>query len=203
MADSWDDPRATHQPTVSGTTDPDWGDKVNAGLAFIADPPSIKVRKTGNQAITTAPSDVLSTGNYVKVSWDATSAPGWHNTDYGSFWTSGSVLTVPTASVGNNKGRYLLVCHLIWSNVSGAATDRIEVALCAGSDAGGLSLSDAYVQARGTSPGVRGNTEIVVTAECNLFHGSEIAVWVAHNVGATMNIEAGSSLSATWIGVAP
>jgi hypothetical protein len=200
MADSWIDPYTVANPGVGDTTDADWGDAVNASINFLANAPTIKVRKTGTQSVATATADALDNSEFDLVSWDAVTAPGWHSTDYGSFWSSGSYLTIPTASAGTNAGRYLITCVILWDPPAGATTDQVAIRLCAGL-AAHSSLADGYVIASMNVPAAYAYPQQTLCAEADLNEGDTVAVWVNHNVGASKDLAAGCTLSASWVGL--
>lgn len=185
MADSWVDPATEDNPTTGAATDYAWGDRVNACMEFLRNPPTAKVRMTEAQSVTANTWTYLS---FDVVDFDNGATYG------GAMWSAGSPdrLTIPTATVGTNAGRWLAHASVMWDGTSSTTAGFFAT----------VNLYDGATSIAGSRSSVTsGYGMSTVSAEHLFSHGDYLRV----GVYATMNraVNPGSYLTLTWLGRTP
>lgn len=185
MADSWIDPATEDNPTTGVATDYAWGDRVNACLEFLRNPPTAKVRMTEAQTIAATTMTYLS---FDVVDFDNGATYG------GAMWSAGSPdrLTIPTATAGTNAGRWLVQGSVFWDGTTSATAAHWHV----------VQVHDGSTKIAGQ----RGSPSYAypmssVSAEHLFSHGDYARLAVYSSVARDVN--PGSYLTLTWLGRTP
>lgn len=185
MADSYVDPTTKDNPTTGLDIDADWGDCVNADLAFLRNPPCAKARRTSSQSIATGTDDYV---DFELAEFD-------NGADYGgAFWSSGANadrLTVPTATVGSNAGVYLVQAYTYWDTDTSATESHYRQAV--------IELNGSTILGALTGSALYAFGRLTVSALADLSEGDYVKLEVHQTLGSASDVE-DAWLSLTWMG---